>query len=398
MTSLTHLFLTYKHFLLRQTRVTLFLLAVAVIVVLIGSWQLAQGLFGQTSELSTVKAPQTGGQSTGDKSPNTRQPDKPGAAQKKDTQPDNKAKSTHGEPENQPSGTSPKNNKPSSGGSGATTPPSSGGGSPANPGVARNSLGVPITGTVLTLSGLNYNLYESMPPKLLGIFNKPPYTMEKVEYPASLASDSITKGVASLNAKLRSTPGHKIVLGMSQGSQVASRWMREFANDPTAPGAGDVTFILLGNPLRSTGGYIIGRTEVGGTTGLPTPTNTKWPIIDVARRYDGWADWVKDQSNQWAVDNANAGKSKKHNDYNSVNLYASTHTIWKSGNTTYVLTKEDDLPLWDRNSDYPLGVRTAMRAHIERAYTRPANDPKVQLIPIESPEWENQLREWGVLF
>jgi hypothetical protein len=259
------------------------------------------------------------------------------------------------------------------------------------------SLAVPKSGTVLTLSGLNYNLYNDMPAKFQGIFNKPPYVMRKVDYPASLAANSITDGVAALNTALRSTPGQKIVLAQSQGAQVASRWMRQYANDPSAPSSGEITFILSGNPLRSTGGYIIGRHEVGGTIGQPTPTNTKWPIIDVARRYDGWADWVHNQNNQWAVDNANRGKTVFHTSYNQVNLYASTHTIWKNGNTTYVLTKEDALPLWDDNSQYPLSVRTAMKAYIESAYNRPANDPRTTVTPIES-SWQNQLREWGVPF
>ncbi len=159
-----------------------------------------------------------------------------------------------------------------------------------------------------------------------------------------------------------------------------------------------LTFILFGNPLRSTGGAIIGKTEVGGTIGVPTPTNTKWPIVDVARRYDGWADWVQDSNNQWAVDNAMAGRRSVHPKYESVDIYAPTSTVWQSGNTTYVLTKEDNLPLWDDNSQYPLGVRSAMRAQIERAYTRPANDPKTIILPIESADWENQLRSWGVPF
>ena len=258
-------------------------------------------------------------------------------------------------------------------------------------------LSVPVSGTVLTLSGLNYNLYNDMPQKFQGIFSKPPYGMLKVNYPASLASDSITKGVAALNAALQTTPGQKIVLAQSQGAQVASRWMREHTNDPAAPSASELTFILTGNPLRSTGGYLIGRTEVGGTTGQPTPTNTKWPIIDVARRYDGWPDWPQNQSNQWAVDNANEGKQTLHTTYDQINLYSTTHTIWKSGNTTYVLTQEEYLPLWKDNSTYPLSVRTAMRAYIESAYSRAANDPRVVLLPIE-PEWQDTLNGWGVPF
>jgi hypothetical protein len=254
---------------------------------------------------------------------------------------------------------------------------------------------IPQSGTVLTLNGLNLNITNYVPDAFGGIFSKPPYTLNKVQYPASFASDSISKGVTALNNAVRSTPGQKIVLAHSQGSQVASNWMRQYAIDPSAPGANELTFILFGNPLRSDGGYLIGRPEIGHTTGLPTPTNTKWPIIDVTRRYEGWSDWVKDESNKWAVDNAKAGKLKTHPRYDQVDIYSQANTVWQSGNTTYVLTKEDDLPLWKDNSEYPFSVRQAMRAYIERAYNRPANDPQTILLPVE-PAWQNQLREWGI--
>lgn len=374
-------------------------MAVSIFIILFGVGILVYGILGSHPRSSSVEAPRSDQSLTDSKSPRQ---DLASALLKQDDtkKPDDTNKPSSNQQESKPKpgvATKPGSNN----GSGGTSTPPNGNtpSNPGNPGVARDSLGVPRSATVLTLSGLNYNAYNNMPQKFQGIFSHPPYTIKKVEYPASLASNSITKGVTALNTMLRSTPGTKIVLAQSQGAQVASRWMRQYANDPSAPGAADITFVLTGNPLRSTGGYIIGRTEVGGTIGQPTPTNTKWSIIDVARRYDGWADWVQNQSNQWAVDNANEGKSTIHTDYQTVNLYASTHTIWKSGNTTYVLTKEDNLPLWKDNSQYPLGVRTAMRAHIERAYTnRPAHDPKVQLTPIESTRWENQLRSWGVPF
>lgn len=258
---------------------------------------------------------------------------------------------------------------------------------------------VPQSGKVLTLSGLNYNLTNYVPNAFGGIFNRSPYSLSKVAYPASTASDSISKGVTQLNIAVRSTPGQKIVLAHSQGAQVASHWMRQYANDPTAPSASELTFILFGNPLRSTGGYIIGRSEIGGTIGQATPTNTKWPIIDVSRRYDGWADWPQDNSNQWAINNALAGRTTFHTKYDQVNLYDTSSTVWKSGNTTYVLTKENSIPLKDKNKNaYPTGVQSALRAYIERAYKRPSNDPKPVILPIETLDWKNQLRAWGIPF
>ncbi len=258
-------------------------------------------------------------------------------------------------------------------------------------------LKIPASGTVFTLSGLNFNLYNSQPEKLKGIFKGPSYKLIQIKYPASLASNSISKGVTMLDNYLKTTPGQKIVLAHSQGAQVASHWMREHANDPEAPGKNKVTFILTGNPLRSTGGYIIGRKEVGGTVGKPTPTHTKWPIIDISRRYDGWSDWVKDVNNKWAVKNANEGKKSYHMDYSNIDVKDPTHTIWKKGNTTYVLTKEELLPMWEGLIPPPESVISQMRAYIESGYVRPKNDPKVEVIPTDNWFWRTVMKVWGIL-
>jgi hypothetical protein len=233
---------------------------------------------------------------------------------------------------------------------------------------------IPDSATVFTLSGLNFNLYNSMPEKFGGIFSRSPYQMVQVKYPASLAKNSIVKGVEMLDAALRSTPGPKIVLAHSQGAQVCSRWMREHANDSTAPGADELVFILTGNPLRANAGYIIGRKEVGGSTGQPTPLETPWPIIDFARRYDGWADWVQDEQNKIAVRNAKIGKQTLHKKYQDIEFFDSSHTIWSKGNTIFILTREEKLPVL-RGRSMPSGDVRKMREQIEAAYTnRPGHD------------------------
>ena len=229
-------------------------------------------------------------------------------------------------------------------------------------------LKIPASGTVFTLSGLNFNLYNSMPKLFGGYFSKAPYTMRQIRYPASIAKNSISKGVAMLDAAIKSTRGQKIILAHSQGAQVCSRWMREHFGDKDAPASGELIFILSGNPLRSAGGYIIGRKEVGGTTGIATPTNTPWRIIDVARRYDGWADWVQDETNAVAVKNANKGKQTFHKNYDKINLFDNSHTIWTKGNTTYLLTEEKELPVAKGKS---LSAREyeALRMAVEKGYS-----------------------------
>jgi pimeloyl-ACP methyl ester carboxylesterase len=201
------------------------------------------------------------------------------------------------------------------------------------------TLPLPPAATVLTLSGLNFNLTRYMPRQFGGLFARPPYVMREVRYPASLAADSISKGVAALDTALRTTSGPVIVLAHSQGAQVASHWMREHADDPAAPSGNRLVFLLTGNPLRSEGGYIIGRREVGGTIGEPTPVSTRWKVIDVARRYDGWADWPADETNRLAVEKARAGMFTIHTRYDVVGLHDPSNILWTRGTTTFVLTR-----------------------------------------------------------
>ena len=109
-------------------------------------------------------------------------------------------------------------------------------------------LGIPSSGTVLALPGADLHVKNDMDEEFRGDFSRPPYTMTVVDYPRNLALDSIPTGVANLDAAIRATPGTIIVLAYSQGAQVASEWMRQHAQDPTAPGPDrrPITVVALG--------------------------------------------------------------------------------------------------------------------------------------------------------
>lgn len=239
---------------------------------------------------------------------------------------------------------------------------------------------LPASATVFTLRGMNVrkSSYNPMLKEYGGMFAKAPYTMVEVKYSAAWNRTSITEGVQLLDAALMSTPGDIIVMAHSEGAQVASRWMRTYANDPTrAALASRVTFLLSGNPLRSSqgsGGQMIGLWENDGTRALATPTTTPWPIVDVARRWDGWADWPTDSSNKIAVRNARKGMTSFHFNYNNVDIYDPTNTVWHDGNTTYVLTHEDTPPiLRSLLPANPIRI-SAVRGRVEAGYQRPPND------------------------
>jgi hypothetical protein len=94
---------------------------------------------------------------------------------------------------------------------------------------------------------------------------------------------SIYRGATSLDVAIRSTPGKKIVLGYSQGAQIAGTWMRRFASLSDAPLPDELSFLLIGNPERRFGQQ--------PWTKKQTPDGSQYRVRDVARRNDNWADW-----------------------------------------------------------------------------------------------------------
>ena len=248
---------------------------------------------------------------------------------------------------------------------------------------------LPASATVFTLRGRGFGALtpDRMPVEYGGIFSQAPYTMQALKYD-TWGLGAFDKGVQMLDKALMSTSGNIIVMTHSEGSEIASRWIRLYADDPVrAAMAGRITFLLSGNPVRSGTGYLIDRFEGDGSVGVATPTDSPWAIIDVARRWDGWADWPADPTNRWAAAEAKAGKSASHMWYNKVDLYSSQNTVWRQGNTTFVLTHEDDLEILKRYRDAPADFVSAVRAEVEAGYNRPSADIPVPVQQIQSAQW-----------
>lgn len=216
--------------------------------------------------------------------------------------------------------------------------------------------GAPVT--VLTLEPLDFNLGgNTLIRELRGVpcAGRP---VVKVDYPASLGKNSIDNGVSALDALVHSTPGPKLVFGHSQGAQVASRWLRTHANDPDAPPADELTFLFIGNPLRKYGGFIVGRPEVDGVTGQPTPNDTRYAVTDIALQYDGWADAPTGPGTLAAL-NALSGKFARHSrGYFNADADAPDRKTYRENTTTYVLLPAPP-------------VIAGSQADIESSYSRP---------------------------
>ena len=250
-------------------------------------------------------------------------------------------------------------------------------------------INLPASATVFTLRGRGFGAFtpDRMPVEYGGIFSQAPYTMQALKY-GQWGLGAFAKGVQILDDALMSTSGSIIVMAHSEGSEIASRWIREYADDPVrAAMAGRVTFLLSGNPVRSGSGYLVGGFEGDGQIGVATPTNSPWAIVDVARRWDGWADWPADPTDRWAVAEAKAGKNTSHLWYSKVDLYSSQNTVWRQGNTTFVLTHEDELQILKKYRDAPADFVSAVRAEVEAGYNRPSADIPVPVQQIQSAQW-----------
>jgi hypothetical protein len=141
--------------------------------------------------------------------------------------------------------------------------------------------------TVLTVEPLAGNLVGGTMTKNFGGKVTAGNKVVEVQYPASMSATSIDEGVKALHAAINQTSGPVLVFAHSQGAQVVSRWLRRksFVFDPD-----QLSFLLIGNPLRKYGGYGVGRAEFGGQIGLPTPTGSPYRVTDVSLQYDGFSD------------------------------------------------------------------------------------------------------------
>ena len=181
----------------------------------------------------------------------------------------------------------------------------------------------------------------------------------KVEYPGGFwpvskgyLSDptynkSVDQGVASLAATIAAAgdaDSAVIISGYSQGAVAATEYMRAH------PGAGN-TYVLAANPNRPNGGILqrfnglyVPILDISFNGATPTSDEI---VIDIARQYDGWADFPKYPLNVAATANALLGIIYLHGKYDQTvtpellaDLEPTTH-----GNTTYYLVPTERLPL-----------------------------------------------------
>ncbi|MBV9515658.1 MAG: PE-PPE domain-containing protein, partial [Mycobacteriaceae bacterium] len=171
-----------------------------------------------------------------------------------------------------------------------------------------------------------------------------------------------------------------VVYGYSQSATVATMEKRSLVTQPV-PGT-SVGFILVANPNRPNGGILerfVGAyiPILGVTFSGATPTDTGMTTVDVARQYDGWADWPTNPLNLLADINAGFGIYYLHPNYIGV---GTPLPQGQYGDTTYYLIPTPVLPMLMPLEQIPvIGPALAamldpfMRVLVEAGYNRTIN-------------------------
>jgi hypothetical protein len=251
-----------------------------------------------------------------------------------------------------------------------------------------------------------------------GTYGSVPPPVVVVNYPGSLfpistggffdptANQSIAAGLTALRTDTAGDPA-PVVFGYSQGAVVASQYKRSLNNqygaETNAP-ASVPTYVLIGNPDRPNGGlyqrlpglYIpfLDLTFDGAT---PTQSVGAAPgqitTYDIARQYDGFADFPSNPLNLIAVANAVAGVIYIHTGYQDVDTSDAVLQD-RYGDTAYYLIPTDRLPLLQPLAQ--LGVPdpilaaldAPLRVLVEAGYDRaisPGQPTTAALLPAVNP-------------
>lgn len=147
-----------------------------------------------------------------------------------------------------------------------------------------------------------------------------------------------------------------VIFGYSQSAVISTEYKRGLAEQyPGAdnPDAPDISFVLIGNLNRPNGGVM---TRFQGAYipfinfyfNGPAPTDTSFKTVDIARQYDGFADFPLYPLNLVSTANALFGILYVHTDYQATTLAPTPPADAEQGtfgDTAYYLIPTEHLPL-----------------------------------------------------
>lgn len=196
-----------------------------------------------------------------------------------------------------------------------------------------------------------------------------------VPYTNIPAAPNVNSGADLLDNMLHTTPGQLLVVGYSEGSEVADAWLRRYGPTSDVDPA-RVSFLLVADPEAAINGCdSVGLCRAGyGGKGFPADTRYSGTVF--ARQYDFYADAPNDPTNEAAKNNRTAAKSHGglfdghivgvHNDYTGVGLHDANNRSMQVGNWTYMTAWTYPVPAAADNE----GDDATLRPQIESAYQR----------------------------
>jgi hypothetical protein len=178
--------------------------------------------------------------------------------------------------------------------------------------------------TMLIVPGTGYTTTNtSYPVNAIGEGFFPNADGVVVNYPASAwpltgrhtptATESVDAGAANLDAAIRAADGPLIIAGESQGAVVIDFEQARLVNDPTAPAADQLQFLIFADPQRGLMSFLPAATYIPvfrWTT--TTPAESQYDTTIVTAEYDGWADPPDRPWDLLATANALAGAGVTH--------------------------------------------------------------------------------------
>ncbi|APE16504.1 hypothetical protein BOH72_15970 [Mycobacterium sp. WY10] len=290
--------------------------------------------------------------------------------------------------------------------------------SPVHPATVLTS-DVALTTTVLAMGGLGYeDVDPELIKKVLGGYFANADSIKGLPWPGEMApwngdltlGESMAVGLVNMDAAIRSTPGPKIVMGASGTTVVVDEEMRRLANDPTAPPADELSFVVMGDANRGIFKAFQGvKLPIFDYT--PVVPETKYDVMVIKGEYDAIGDWPDRSWNLLADLNALAASGllqqiipeeivkqfsleswgSVHKDAMFVdpstvptrNITTTTNAL--GGTTTTYLMPTADLPLLRplKGMGWPQpvidGLTAVLRPIVDSAYYR--NDPHINWRP-----------------
>ncbi len=187
----------------------------------------------------------------------------------------------------------------------------------AGPNLRATALTAPVmlSATVLAMGGLGYEDVDTdlMKRVLAGRFANEDHLVG-LPWPGQMApwngtltlGESVAVGLENMDVAIRNTPGQKIVVGASGTTLVVDEEMRRLANDPTAPPADELSFVVMGDANRGAFRFFPG-VKLPIFDYVPQIPVTKYNVLVVKGEYDGIGDWPDRWWNVLADLNALAG-------------------------------------------------------------------------------------------